>query len=141
VDTERRRVLQVAAKAVADFKRVFGRDLTPSLLGEIYVALELDLPLPTRSNEPGYDLLAADGTRYQVKVRSPSTLNVDVNNFDFDYLVLVNLSDDCGITGMWKLDVATAQTLFRHREKFRKHQATQVAVKNAAQKLDVSRVV
>jgi len=41
-------------------------------------------------------------------------LNVDVNNFDFDYLILVNLSDDCGITGMWKLDVATAQSLFKH---------------------------
>ena len=43
MDPETRKVLESAVKALADFKRVFGRDLTPALLGEMYVALRLDL--------------------------------------------------------------------------------------------------
>jgi hypothetical protein len=60
-----------------------------------------------------------------------------VNNFDFDYLVLVNMSDDYRVTGIWRLDVQKARMLFTHREKFRKHQATQNAVKKAAERLTV----
>ena len=88
------------------------------------------------SIEPGFDLVSNEGTRYQVKVRTPSTLNVDVNNFDFDYLILVNLSDDYRMTGIWRLGVDKARSLFTHREKFRKHQATQKAVKDAAEPLE-----
>ena len=87
MDPETRKVLESAVKALADFKRVFGRDLTPALLREMYVALRLDLSPGRRLNEPGFDLVSNEGTRYQVKVRTPSTLNVDVNNFDFDYLL------------------------------------------------------
>ncbi len=124
-------------RALVDFKRAFGRDFTPPLLADMYVALELDLSPALRTNEPGFDLVSSDGKRYQVKERNPSTLNVDVNNFDFDYVVLVNMSDDYRVTGMWRLDVEQARSLFVYREKFRKHQATQNAVKNAAQRINI----
>lgn len=39
--------------------------------------------------------------RYQIKFRSVGTLNVDLNNFDFDFLVLVNLDDDLSLAGLW----------------------------------------
>lgn len=135
MDEQTRDVLKTAVKALADFKRIFGRDLTPSLLAEMYTALDLDLRLPDRRNEPGFDLVASDGMRYQVKQRDPETLNVDINNFDFDYLVLVNLDVDYGLLGMWKLDVERAREIFRFREKFRKYQATQKVLKEAAQRI------
>lgn len=72
-----------------------------------------------------------------MKVRAPATQNVDVNNFNFDYSVLVNLSDDFGTKRMWRLDVEAARSLFKYRENFRKYQATQAAVKKAAQQLDL----
>lgn len=61
-------LLQVAVRALAGFKQEFGSDLTPSLLAELYVALQ-------------FDLVDKSGKRYQVKQRDPSTLNVGVNNF------------------------------------------------------------
>ncbi len=54
---------------------------------------------------------------------------MDVNNFDFDYLTLVNLGDDYVLKGMWRLYVDDVRELFVFREKFRKYQATQKAVK------------
>lgn len=52
-----------------------------------------------------------------------------VNNFDFDYLVLVNLSNDYTLSGMWRLPVNGARQIFVLREKYRKYQATQKSVK------------
>lgn len=129
----KRAAIKDAVKALVEFKREFNRDLTVSLLAELYVALELDL-LPTSvSNQQGFDLISADGKRYQVKQRGCYVLNVDVNNFEFDYLVLVNLADDYSVRGMWKLTVEKARVLFVHRENFRKYQATQKAVKQNAE--------
>lgn len=130
----------MAVKALAEFKREFGRDLTPSLLAELYVALEFDLLPAARPNEPGFDLMASDGKRYQVKQRDLRTLNVDINNFDFDYLVLVNMSDDYSVLGMWRLEAEKAQKIFVRREKFRKYQATQKAVKDVAERVELRRV-
>jgi hypothetical protein len=130
-----------AVKALVEFKREFKSDLSISLLAELYVALELDLLPASVSNQQGFDLIAADGTRYQVKKRGRDVLNVDVNNFDFDYLVLVNLVNDYGIAGMWRLSVEKARSLFVHREKFRKYQATQKAVKQNAEALPLTKVV
>lgn len=128
-----------AVKALVEFKREFNRDLTVSLLAELYVAMELDL-LPTSvSNQQGFDLIGPDGKRYQVKHRGPDVLNVDVNNFDFDYLLLVNLSDDYSLRGIWKLPVEEARSLFVHRDKFRKYQATQKSVKQNAEALSLSK--
>lgn len=135
MDPRTRQVLETAVKALADFKREFGRDLLPSFLAELYVALEFDLQLAGQPNQSGFDLIGSDGKRYQVKQRAPDTQNVDVNSFDFDYLVLVNLSDDYHVLGMWKLHVGTARKIFVHRDKFRKYQTTQKAVKEAGERI------
>ena len=58
-----------AVKALVEFKREFNRDLTVSLLAELYVALELDLLPASLSNQQGFDLIGPDGKRYQVKQR------------------------------------------------------------------------
>jgi hypothetical protein len=129
-----------AVKALVEFKREFNRDLTVSLLAELYVALELDLLPASLSNQQGFDLIDAEGKRYQVKQRGCDVLNVDVNNFDFDYLVLVNLTEDYAVQGMWRLPVEKARALFVHREKFRKYQATQKSVKHIADALSLTKV-
>jgi hypothetical protein len=130
----KRAAIEIAVKALVAFKHEFNCELTPAILAELYVALALDLS-PRRSCNPGFDVMGKDGSRYQVKQRSADVLNVDVNNFDFDFLVLVNLADDYRLEGMWRLPVETARTLLVHREKFRKHQATQKAIKAKAERL------
>jgi hypothetical protein len=133
LDESKRATIRMAVEALVRFRREFNRDLTPSVLAELYVAQELDLAPAELCNHPGYDLLGSDGKRYQVKQRGPDVLNVDVNNFDFDYLVLVNMGDDYSLTGMWRLPVEAAQRLFVFRAKFRKYQATQKSVKANAE--------
>jgi hypothetical protein len=139
-DESRRATIRVAVEALVRFKREFNRDLTPSVLAELYVARELDLAPVELCNHPGYDLLGSDGKRYQVKQRGSDVLNVDVNNFDFDYLVLVNMGDDYSLKGMWRLPVAVAHKLFVFREKFRKYQATQKSVKANAEAVKLKNV-
>jgi hypothetical protein len=129
-----------AVKALVEFKREFNRDLTVSLLAELYAALELDLLPACVTNQQGFDLVGADGKRYQVKQRGRDVLNVDINNFDFDYLVLINLADDYSVQGMWRLPVEKARTLFTRREKFRKYQATQKSVKRNAEVLSITKL-
>jgi hypothetical protein len=136
----KRETIKVAVEALVRFKREFNRDLTPSVLAELYVARELDLVPAELCNHPGYDLLGSDGKRYQVKQRGGEVLNVDVNNFDFDYLVLVNMGEDYSLTGMWQLPVEAAQRLFVFREKFRKYQATQKSVKAIADSVKLKKV-
>ena len=121
--------------AISAFKRAFGRDLGADFVAELYAAREFSLELPSRRNEPGADAVDADGLRYQVKFRSPGTLNVDVNNFDFDFIVLVNVDDDYALAGLWRMDRATAEGLFVHRPNYRKWQATQVRFKKAAARI------
>jgi hypothetical protein len=67
-------------------------------------------------------------------------LNVDVNNFDFDYLMLVNLREDYSLKGIWRLPVSVAQKIFVFREKFRKYQATQKSVKANAETVKLGEV-
>ena len=133
----KRETIRIAVEALVRFKREFDRDLTPSVLAELYVARELDLAPAELCNHPGYDLLGSDGKRYQVKQRGEDVLNVDVNNFDFDYLMLVNLHEDYSLKGMWRLRRAEAQKLFVFREKFRKYQATQKSVKANANTVEL----
>jgi hypothetical protein len=94
--------------------------------------------MPNRGNTKGFDLQGTDGTRYQVKGRDATTLNVDINNFDFDYLVLVNLSEDYRPIGMWKLSAEKLRTLCVARGEFRKFQLTQKVFKQAAVPIDFS---
>jgi hypothetical protein len=51
--------------------------------------------------------------------------NVDLNNFDFDYLVLVILDDEYHLAELWRTTVSEAREIFTWREKHRKYQATQ----------------
>lgn len=84
-------VLDATLPSLSAFKRAFGRDPSSDFLAELYVARELGLDLANRRNEPGSDAVDANGHRYQVKFRSSGTLNVDTNNLDFDFIVLVNV--------------------------------------------------
>ncbi|HLM83358.1 MAG TPA: hypothetical protein VK302_22350 [Terriglobales bacterium] len=138
MDSDSWSALRLAADALCNFRTKFGVDLSYSNLCEIYVALQLGLPMPSRGNTRGFDLRGADGTRYQVKGRDATVLNVDINNFDFDYVVLVNLTDDYRPLGMWKLSVALARQLAVDRGKFNKFQLTQRAFKRAAVPMEIS---
>jgi hypothetical protein len=116
-----------AIKAMADFRQVFGRDLEPEFIAELYVARELDLELVDNVNRKGYDALDKSGKRYQIKSRNAQ--NVDLNNFEFDFLVLVNLDQGYHLIGIWCMDKDKAQTVFTLRDKHNKYQATQNKVK------------
>jgi hypothetical protein len=118
--------------AISAFKRAFGRDLSADFVAELYVARELGLQLPDRCNEPGCDAFDQSGKRYQIKHRNVATLNIDANNFDFDFIVLVNMDDIYQLVGMWQLSVDQARKLFVHREKYRKWQVTQDRFKREA---------
>ena len=118
--------------AITRFRVVFGRDLSPNFLAELYVARELNLELPDRPNEPGPDATDERGQKYEIKYRSPSTLNIDLNSFNFDQLILVNLAEDYHLIGMWRMPVEKAKAIFTFREKYHKYQATQAKVKREA---------
>lgn len=137
MDSDVSSALRLAADAMFSFRKKFGVELNLSNLCEIYVALQLGLAMPSRGNKMGFDLQGTDGTRYQVKGRQEGTLNVDINNFEFDYVVLVNLSDDYRPSGMWKLGMDSIRSLCAERGKFRKFQLTQRAFKKAAVAIDI----
>jgi hypothetical protein len=127
------RVFEQAILALRDFRITFGRELKPDVLAEYYVARELRLQLANGSNTPGYDAVDDKGLRYQIKSRNAQ--NVDLNNFDFDLLILINLDENYQIKGIWKLTQSEAKTLFVWREKFRKYQTTQEKFKANAQRI------
>ena len=135
MDKERLAAFEAVLPAISAFKRAFGRDLSADLIAELYAAREFDLELPGRRNEPGSDATDATGRRYRVKFRSRDTQNVDANNFDFDYIVLINLDDDYALAGLWRMDRATAHGIFVHRPDYRKWQATQTRFKQAAERI------
>ena len=118
--------------AIAAFKRAFGRDISASFIAELYAARELGLQLAEGACNAGADAIDAMGKRYQIKFRDPSTLTVDLNNFDFDHLVLVNLDDDYVLSGMWSAPVEDVKALATFREKFRKYQVSQRHLKRRA---------
>jgi len=138
MDSDLCSALRLAADALCSFRTKFGVELSFSNLCEIYVALQLGLPMPDRGNTKGFDLRGADGTRYQVKGRDATVQNVDINNFDFDYVVLVNLTDDYRPLGMWKLSVDQARQLAADRGKYNKFQLTQKSFKQAAVPIEIS---
>lgn len=89
MDAKTRDLIETAVGALGDLKREFGRDLTASLLAELHLALEPHLRLLGKTNQPGFELVGRNGKRYQLKQRDPKTLNVDLNSFDFDCLILM----------------------------------------------------
>lgn len=134
-DEQRWRILEQALPVMAEFERAFGRRLDADFIAELHVSKELGLDLCVGINNPGYDASGPEGERYQIKRRSLQTLNVDVNNFDFDHLVLVNLDENYQPVGMWRMTVAEARAVFTWRGGYRKYQAAQSKVKDHAQRI------
>lgn len=122
-------VLEKSIRAMTEFKAVFGRGLSGDFAAELHAAKAFHLRV-LGLNQPGYDALGQNGERYQIKYRSAATQNVDVNSFDFDYLVLVNLDEEYHLTGLWRITASQARDIFTPRVKFRKHQATQNKIKS-----------
>ena len=118
---------------MADFKRVFGRELEPEFIAELYVARELNLEIADRKNEKGYDAKDQNGKKYQIKSRNAK--NVDLNNFEFDYLILINFDESYQLTGIWQMSKDKAQEVFTLRDKQNKYQATQNKVKANSEKI------
>jgi hypothetical protein len=135
LDEKSREAFDAALPVIAAFKRTFGRDISPDFIAELYAARELNLELAHRQNEPGADGVDAGGRRYEIKYRNEATHSVDVNGFDFDELLLVNLDREYQLIGIWSLGVDQAKSLFVFRERFRKYQATQANVKRAGKKI------
>jgi len=130
---KKQELLDQAVSLMAEFKTVFGRELKPDFIAELYVSLELNLELMDGPNAPGYDAVDSNGQRYEIKERTAQ--NVDLNNFDFNFLILVNLDEQYHVKGMWKLSREVAQTIFVWREKFHKYQVTQDKIKANAQRI------
>jgi len=135
MDIEKLEAFRKAVSAMAKFKEIFGRDLTPSFIAELYAADKLNLDISPTKNEAGFDAIDSLGKRYQIKYRYPETLNVDVNNFDFDYVVLVNVDDKYVLNGMWLATKEQAKEIFTWRKKFRKYQATQEKFKSVSKNI------
>lgn len=94
LDHTNQAAFEAVLPAIAAFKRSFKRDLSPGFVAELYAARELNLALADGANESGADGTDSAGCRYEIKLRTASTLNVDLNGFNFDELVLVNLDDE-----------------------------------------------
>lgn len=73
--------------SAAEFRRAFGAPFSENLLAEVYAAQQLGLEI-CMGNNAGFDAVDPEGQRYQIKNRSVKTLNLDVNNFDFDHLMV-----------------------------------------------------
>jgi len=127
LDQTRSEPFEKAISAMAEFRRAFGRDLKPDFIAELYASRELGLTLREKPNEQGFDAIDRDGKRYEIKHRRAQ--NVDLNNFGFDFLVLVNLDDDFRVAGMWRMTVDKAKEIFQWRDRFNKYQATQAKAK------------
>ena len=125
--------LDAAIVALAKFQRAFGRRLSVDFIAELYAARELKLSLVRTGNAPGYDAVDTQGGRYQIKFRNAQ--NVDLNNLDFDHLVLVSLDDEYHLVELWRTTVSKAREIFTWREKYRKYQATQTQVKKVAERI------
>ena len=124
-----------ALSTLAEFRRLFSRELDAATIAELYVAEKLGLQFSSVINQPGFDLQSPTGLRYQVKHRTAGTVNVDLQNFTFDFLMLVNLDSNYGCAGLWQMSVATAREVCVWREKFRKYQVTQTKFKKNAEAL------
>jgi hypothetical protein len=134
ITTEQIEAVREIVQSAAKFRRAFSKGFTEALLAEFYAAQHLHLSL-CEGNAQGYDAVGPAGERYQVKFRSVGTLNVDVNNFDFDFLVLVNLDDDLSLAGLWLIGQDEIRSTFAHRPDFRKFQITQSKLKGMATKV------
>jgi hypothetical protein len=130
LNDERLAAFRAILKPLAEFRRVFGREVSLGFLAEVYAAQQFGLSLFEGGTEAGADGIDSDGKRCQIKYRDAGVL-IDLNNFNFDYVVLVNLDAEYVPTGIWRLAKEQVQGLCQWREKFRKHQVSQQRFKNA----------
>jgi hypothetical protein len=133
MDDEQRAVFARALEVMSDFRRVFGKGLDAGTIAEMYVAHHFNLSLTESVIQQGYDAISPSGERYQIKYRADKTQLVLLNNFDFDYLVLVNLDVNHQLSGMWLLTVEQAVELFY--EYRGKHRATHKQVKRVGERI------
>jgi len=122
-----------AAAALVKFRKAFGRDPEPSYLAEISTSTKLKLRLVQSPNQKGFDALDKNKKKYQIKYRNAQ--NVDINNFKFDYILLVNSTKKNPFGAIWCLTKSDAKNIFMQRKKFRKYQVTQKKFKNHAKRL------
>ena len=132
LNKEKQLIFDHAIKAMVDFKHTFGRELKPDIIAEIYVARILNLKLVEKTNTFGYDAVDEKGLRYQIKNRSAK--NIDINNFNFDFLILINLDDMYQIKGIWSLASEKVKEICSYRENHKKYQVTQNKFKEYADK-------
>jgi len=135
MDDEKSKIFRNMIKAMAEFRNTFSRDIDTSFAAELYAAEQLGLTLNPSSKTKGFDGIDTNGKRYQIKYRAASTQNVDINNFDFDYIVLVNLDDNYKLRGMWLCEAEEVKKLSVFRPRFRKYQALQNKLKSSAQQI------
>lgn len=126
-------VFERALAVMVDFRRTFGRALDVGSVAELHACALFGLEPSQGANHPGYDALDPTGQRYQIKGRAAK--QVDVNNFEFDYLVLVNLDENYRLAGAWRLTCARAREMLVRRPKHRKYQASQSVLKRAAERV------
>lgn len=128
-------LLTQASAVMTEFKRIFGKSLSADVIAEIYAAQRFGLKLCDEQNQIGYDAISPEGIRYQVKRRAVGTQNVDIRNFEFDYLILINLDDRYQLQGMWRITVAQTQAISIYQEKYLKYQTTQKQIKEIGEQI------
>jgi uncharacterized protein (DUF433 family) len=133
IDPQRARVLLQAKQSIAEFRVEFGREPSRSYVAELYAAQVLGLRINSNPFEAGCDATDDFGKKYEIKLRSAR--NVDLNSLDCDYIVLVNMSYDLNVTGMWLMPAERAREIFVWRSSFRKFQTTQVRFKRNAERI------
>jgi hypothetical protein len=137
MDENERAVISQAQAAMAAFRAAFGTNLSVGMLAEILAALELGLTLTDETTTPGYDAVSQDGARYQVKYRADSTPQIDMNNFDFDYLLLINLDEGYRLREMWRITVEQAQAITTERigDGYHRYQTNQTKIKAIGERI------
>lgn len=99
-ELRRRQVIRSANTLIADY-------------AETLVARHFGVSLPRRSTS-GYDLMANDGTRYQVKARQLLGARGErqlggirnLNKDGFDHLIVVLFDEEVRVQEMWRLPIA-----------------------------------
>ncbi len=135
MDNKKSKIFRNMIEAMAEFRNTFSRDIDTSFAAELYAAERLGLTLNPSSKTKGFDGVDTNGKRYQIKYRAAGTQNIDINNFDFDYIILVNLDDNYQLTGIWLAKADDVKQMSVHRPDFRRYQVTQRKFKSIARRI------
>ena len=111
--------MQVLQRLARDYRRIFNRPLPLTQeLGELYACTVLSLERAPHGMA-GYDATDGRGARVQIKSRAPQVSGVSVprpvgrvgrfHSWDFDYTVLVLLTDEYALWEMWRAEQGTVR--------------------------------